>query len=137
LMVFQNIPRQDFGLPGLTVSEITTEDRWSNFDLTLWMSEGADGLTGVIEYNTDLFDALTIRRMAERFLLLVEGIVSDPSQTISSLPLVDDLERDLLLNAWNDTHRAYAQEETFIGIFESRVELAPEAIAVADAREEL
>ncbi|MEP7339283.1 MAG: amino acid adenylation domain-containing protein [Acidobacteriota bacterium] len=137
LMVFQNIPRQDFGLPGLSVSEIATEDRWSNFDLTLWMSEGPDGLTGVFEYNTDLFDAVTIRRMTERFLLLIEGIVSDPSQTISSLPLVDDIERDILLNTWNDTQRPYSGEETFIGIFESWVEREPEAIAVADALEEL
>ena len=38
----------------------------AQFDLTLQTAEGGDGLTALIEYNTDLFDAATIDRLLER-----------------------------------------------------------------------
>ena len=59
------------------------------YDLSLIIEEKVEGLLCVFEYNTDLFDALTIERMAVHFQTLLEGIVNNPQQPISQLPLVN------------------------------------------------
>lgn len=137
LMIFQNVPRAHHELPGLSVSEVVTEGRWSNFDLTLWIAEGPHGLNGVLEYNTDLFKAETIKRMIERLKFLVEGLISNPSQPISTIPLVSESERELLLNQWKVTASSVPAKASFIELFEARVEATPDALAVVDGREKL
>nr|MCU0510139.1 amino acid adenylation domain-containing protein [Anaerolineae bacterium] len=82
----------------------------SPYDLTLSMSDGADGLRGTFEYAVDLFDASTIRRMIGHFSELLAAAVADlPGQgadtPIGRLPLLTAAERTQLA-AWNDTARA-------------------------------
>ena len=112
LMIFQNVPRTAEGLPGLTATELVTEGRWSDFDLTLWLTETPQGLAGTLEYNTDLFDAAPVQRMIQHFQLLVESAINNPSQPISSLQLAGSSERNLLLNEWNHT-----QSDSFTQLF--------------------
>lgn len=59
------------------------------YDLSLIIEKKVEGLLCFFEYNTDLFDALTIDRMAVHFQTLLEGIVNNPQQPISQLPLVN------------------------------------------------
>src|SRR5437763_2740612 len=75
----------------------------SKFDLTLLLSETQGGLEGMIEYNTDLFEAATIRRLCGHYVTLLEAMVRDPDQRVSMLPLLNDLERRQVLVEWNDT----------------------------------
>ena len=60
----------------------------AKFDLTLAITEFDDGMTATFEYATDLFDSATIRRMLDHFLVLLEGIVAEPEQRLSELPLL-------------------------------------------------
>lgn len=75
----------------------------SKFDLSLLLSETPNGLEGMIEYNTDLFEAATIRRLCGYYATLLEAIVRDPDQRVSLLPLLGDVERRRVLVEWNDT----------------------------------
>ncbi|MGH7749972.1 MAG: AMP-binding protein, partial [Candidatus Dormibacteria bacterium] len=80
----------------------------AKFDLTVEFREartheGADGLVAAVQYNTDLFDASTIERMAGHLLVLLGGIVADPDRPVAQLPLLTAAERDQVLVGWNDT----------------------------------
>src|SRR2546425_12822323 len=44
MFILQNAPREPFELPGLTVSPLTVDSGTAKFDLTLSLTEGADGL---------------------------------------------------------------------------------------------
>ncbi|HEX8964263.1 MAG TPA: amino acid adenylation domain-containing protein, partial [Rhodocyclaceae bacterium] len=70
----------------------------SKFDLTLFVSETADGMDCLIEYSTDLFDAATIRRMAGHYANLLEAAVAEPDAGLSHLAMLgaDEL-RELLV----------------------------------------
>ena len=57
MFVLQNMPGAAVQLPGVRLSPVGTDAGASMFDLTLFMWEGEKGLSGRIEYNTDLFDA--------------------------------------------------------------------------------
>ena len=53
----------------------------------MFVEENLGGLNVEIEYNTDLFEQVTISRMFERFQDLLKLIVTDPHQKLSTLKL--------------------------------------------------
>jgi hypothetical protein len=71
-------------ISGLTLDIEEIDNETAKFDLTLSMEESASGLTGFVEYNTDLFDVTTISRMLGHFQTLLEGIVANPDQHLSN-----------------------------------------------------
>src|SRR5256885_8467429 len=75
----------------------------AKFDLTLLLSETEHGLEGMIEYNTDLFEAATIRRLCGHYTTVLEAMAGDLDRRVSALPLLSDAERRRVLVEWNDT----------------------------------
>ncbi|MHC5717877.1 MAG: non-ribosomal peptide synthetase, partial [Nostoc sp.] len=114
------------------------DKKTAKFDLTLVMVEIKQGLMGTLEYNTDLFNADTITRMLGHFQTLLEGIVANPKQRISDLPLLPKTEQHQLLVEWNNTQTNYIQNKCCIHeLFEAQVERSPDAIAVIFEDEQL
>ncbi|HEV8722247.1 MAG TPA: amino acid adenylation domain-containing protein [Candidatus Binatia bacterium] len=109
----------------------------AKFDLTLSMSEDAEGLRGSLQYSTDLFDDATIARMIEHFQTLLEGVVTNAGQRISDLPILSEIEKHQLLVEWNYTQRDYSQDKCIHQLFEEQVEKTPDAVAVVYEDEQL
>lgn len=130
MFALQNAPMATLELPGLTWNPVEVESGTAKFDLTLFLTETGQGLTGKLEYNTDLFDAATMIRMAGHFQTLLAGIVADPEQRLLELPLLTEAERRQLLVEWNDTTTEYPQDQCIHQLFEAQVKRTPEAIAV-------
>jgi len=101
----------------------------SKFDLSVWFTETEDGLSGGMEYSTDLFDAATITNMIGHFQVLLDGIAANPSQRVSSLPLLTEQERHKLLIDWNATEAEFS-EQCLPELFEIQVNRNPAAKAV-------
>ena len=116
-------------LGGLELESLALEQRIAQFDLTLSVGETPSGLTGNFEYNTDLFEAETIARLAEHFETLLEGIVADPRQKLSDLPLLTDVEQECLAT-WNETRTDALPELSLRELFERQARQTPEALAV-------
>jgi amino acid adenylation domain-containing protein len=135
--LFQNAPISQVELTGLTISDLPTENVTAKFDLTLAIGNTATGFAGVLEYNTDLFDSSTIERMADHFVTLLEGIVANPQQPISQLPMLTAVEQQQLLIDWNDTRVDYPQDKCIHQLFEEQVERTPNAVAVVFENEQL
>ncbi len=119
-------------LAGLTASPFAVETGVTKFELTLYMTDTPQGLLGMWEYNSDLFDAVTITRMLGHYQTLLEGIVADADQRLSDLPLLTPAERQQLLAEWNATgsREAYAPDLCLHALIEAQVERTPDAIAV-------
>jgi amino acid adenylation domain-containing protein len=130
LFAFQNAPRPDPELMGLTLNALEVDPGTSKFDLTLDLAEAPHGLSGWFEYSTDLFDAATIGRMARHFQTLLEGIVANPAQRLSRLPLLTADEQHRLLVEWNDTTAEYPRGLCLPELFAAQVERTPDAIAM-------
>ncbi|MEM9156090.1 MAG: amino acid adenylation domain-containing protein, partial [Cyanobacteria bacterium P01_F01_bin.33] len=96
LISLQNTPKAELQLPGVILSPVETEVKTAKFDVSLMMEETEDGIVTAWEYNTDLFDAETIARMARHYRTLLEAVVSTPDRAWSELPLYDDEESDRL-----------------------------------------
>ncbi len=130
VMLVLNEPMPQIQMTGLTVSPLGVETTTAKFDLTLSLENTATGLIGVWKYNTDLFDASTIARMARHFQTLLEAIVANPQQRVSQLPLLTERERHQLLVEWNTTTKEYPFDKCIHQLFEEQVERSPDAIAV-------
>ncbi len=126
-------------LAGLQVESLTLPIQRSQMDLTLIMAEAQGSLGASMTFNTDLFNPETIERMLSHFETLLEGIVADPSQPVSLLPLLTDTERNQLLFGfnqteeliWPDINRETRQAGLCVHrIFESQVLRTPNAKAV-------
>jgi non-ribosomal peptide synthetase component F len=90
-----NIAHSGLGLDGLQVERVETKrGRRARF-LRLAMTQGDEGLTARLDYNSNIFEAATIQRMLGDLQSLLEGIVADPGQPISRLPLRTESERSV------------------------------------------
>jgi amino acid adenylation domain-containing protein len=113
----------------LTVSFCSIDSPTAKFDLTFATEEEADSLNVEIEYSTDLFEAETIDRMAGHFQTLLEGIITNPNQLLSELPLLTSAEQQQL-QTWNQTQVDYPLDRCLHQWIEAQVERTPDAIAV-------
>jgi amino acid adenylation domain-containing protein len=137
MFALQSAPMPVLELPDLTASLLQIDYGVAKFDLTLDLSETPQGLSGWFEYNTTLFDAATIGRTAEHFRTLLEGIVADPEQHLSDLPLLTEVERHQLLVEWNNTRLEVPQESCMHQLFAAQAGQTPEAVAVVCGEDQL
>jgi amino acid adenylation domain-containing protein len=125
----QNVPLPTLALGELTLRPIAVHNATAKFDLMLELVETPAGLSATIEYNTDLFDAATITRMAGHFRMLLANAASMPDQRIASLPLLRAAEQHQILVEWQTLPGA-ASPATLPALFEAQAERTPNAIAV-------
>jgi amino acid adenylation domain-containing protein len=130
MFVLQNAPMGKLELPQLQLTPLELEQVTAKFDLTLLMTETAQGIQGQWEYRTDLFDLATINRMVGHFQNLLASIVANPQQPITALPLLTATEQHQLLVNWNNTQVEYPQDISLHQLFEVQVEKTPDAIAL-------
>ncbi|MEB3357176.1 MAG: amino acid adenylation domain-containing protein [Synechococcales bacterium] len=126
----ENAPQQTIALPGLTLKPLPQVYSTAKLDLSVDLYETPKGIVGGFEYNQDLFEADTIRRMVGHFQTLLVGITANPHQPISELPLLTTTERHQQLIEWNHTQTPYASDRCFHHLFEAQVEQTPDAIAL-------
>ena len=114
----------------LALESFALKKRATQFDLTLLIAEADNELFASFEYNSDLFDATTVARMAENFTTLLRGIVDDPQQQLARLPLLTNAEQQQLVSTWNQTRVENAAEAFVHRLFEEQVTLRPDATAI-------
>jgi amino acid adenylation domain-containing protein len=105
-------------------------DELAMFDLSLGMEARDERLYGTLTYNTDLFDAATIARMAGHFQTLLAGIAADPDQRICDLPLLTEAERRQLLVEWNNIPTETPEDRCVHELLEAQAERTPDLVAV-------
>ena len=84
---------------GLRSEPLDIDSGTAKFDFTLTLGDSPDGFRGSIEYATDLFDSGTIARLAQQLEILLDGIVRNPENRLSQLPLMHDGERRWILSS--------------------------------------
>jgi amino acid adenylation domain-containing protein len=130
IFALDNAPQTSLKIGDLQLYVREPDRGTAKFDLTLFMTESDDGLGCWLEYNTDLFEAETVRRWLVQFETLLSGIVADPDQLIGQLPLLKEDERQQLLVDWNNTRVEFPARQCVHQLFEAQAERTPAATAV-------
>uniref|UniRef100_UPI0012E901C1 non-ribosomal peptide synthetase n=1 Tax=Rhodococcus phenolicus TaxID=263849 RepID=UPI0012E901C1 len=144
MLSLQNFRPVSFELPGLTISGLDTGEVAAKFDLMLTL-EGTydeagepDRLIAGFTYATDLFEAATVERFAERFTRIVEAVVAKPDVTVGDIDILGAAERAQFQPRPADTEtEPGAAARNLVSVLMSTVESDPEAPAVADGEGEV
>jgi alpha-ketoglutarate-dependent taurine dioxygenase len=84
-IILQNTPARQLELSGLTLSPVNINHEAAHSDLTLYLTDTEQGLTGAAEYSTSLFDAGAIEQMMLDFETLLGEIVKSPDAPLQML----------------------------------------------------
>jgi amino acid adenylation domain-containing protein len=117
-------------LPGLTLEPFAAGAEAAKFDLVVDLTERAGGVAGAFRYDSDLFDAATVARLAEHFTTLLAAWIDGPDRRLGDLPLLAPAERHQLLVEWNPAPGGMEAGMALHRRFEAQVDLAPEAPAL-------
>ncbi|MET8013972.1 amino acid adenylation domain-containing protein [Streptomyces sp. NPDC005271] len=94
-------------LPGATTAPYPVGTSTAKVDLAFALHErrepGREGLTGVLEFSTDLFDRATAQRLADRLVMLLDQASADPGRRLGRAEILDAAERRRVLTEWNET----------------------------------
>jgi amino acid adenylation domain-containing protein len=136
MFVLQNTPIPTQEVLGLTLRALEVDSGTAMFDILLSLTETDQGLTGFLEYNTDLFNTATITQFVANFQTLLASIVANPHQCISELPLLTAKQQEQLLVEWNNTQKDYPGG-CLHHLFEQQVNKSPNAIALVEESEQI
>jgi acyl carrier protein len=89
-----NTPRAELQLPGLKLSGMEMEDEVVRFDLTLWVNEEGEELSGRWTYRTELFDAQRVEQMSRHLEKLLQSIVANPEAAVETLEMFTEAEKE-------------------------------------------
>jgi len=95
---------------------------------TFW--EEDEITSGVIEYDSGLFDHATVERIGDSLRVAVDEILKDPQQRLMMLSLVPAKDLDLVRDPWNATAVSFDRSASIHGLVEAQAQRTPEARAV-------
>ncbi|MFU9034453.1 MULTISPECIES: non-ribosomal peptide synthetase [Streptomyces] len=105
MLILQNTEHPRLSLDGLECAPVEV-GLGVKFDLAFEIAEehdadGPAGLTGRLEFATDLYTRPTAERLAERFVRLLTAAVTRPAERLSSLAVLAPGERRQILDRWS------------------------------------
>jgi amino acid adenylation domain-containing protein len=130
MLVCQHEASPRLELPGLKTYSQPSEVPRANFDLTLGVLGGSYGLPAALDYNVELFEAVTAERLLGHFRELLTAAVAAPDVPISRLPLLSASELHQTLREWHGEPLELPPGVTLHGLFAARAALVPGDVAV-------
>jgi len=91
-------PAPKVGLGELQVSPVPVDTRTARMDLAVflgerWSDDGESaGISGVVEFRTDVFDAASIEALIDRWQRVLVALSAGPGRRLSSIDLLDETE---------------------------------------------
>src|SRR5262249_37875602 len=114
MLALQNNAPAQLELEGLSASVEPVAGASAKFDLSVSLAEertadgSAGGLSGVMEYASDLFDRGSVEALAGRLVRLLEAAGAAPDVAVGRLGVLSGAERRTLLQGWAAAGRARA-----------------------------
>jgi amino acid adenylation domain-containing protein len=132
----QALERETTSFPGLSMTFDSNPRSFENFEIFINAVHEHGTLKLECQYNTDLFDAATIRRWLAAYESLLRAAVVDPTAVAASLPLVD-AQAYAELAALQPAPVAFDRERRMHESFEAQCDRSPERVALEFAGETL
>jgi amino acid adenylation domain-containing protein len=130
VLAFQNGPAPGTGATGVASPLGGQGSANTKFDLEVYFWQGKQGIHGSLVYSPELFEDTTMRRLADRFVTLLEAIVQRPAVALAGLELVGPAELHQVLEEWNQTDVEFERESCIHELFERQVRQQPDAVAI-------
>ncbi|MFZ3494409.1 amino acid adenylation domain-containing protein [Streptomyces sp. 5.8] len=135
MIVLQNNIDGIYEFTGTTSEHHPLEKRAAKFDLTFFVEEADGGLRWDVEYATDLYDRPTVESMTGRLLRLLAAVVADPDVPVAGIGLLEPAEERRALEEWSGASAGREDGRSVQAVFEERVGVDGDAIALVQGAE--
>ncbi|WP_157517081.1 non-ribosomal peptide synthetase [Mycobacterium sp. MS1601] len=145
MLGWRNLPGETsdeiaMALGDLQITQLPLETGTARVDLAITFNERrtqdgkATGIAGMVEYRTDVFDAVGIETLMERLRLVLDAMTADPSRRLSTVDVLTEAEHIYLDHVGN---RAILSANATAAVsvpalFAAQVSRSPSATALTD-----
>lgn len=130
MFILQNTPPEKRKLADIDLTFMNSQSATSKFDLTVSLEESENRITGIWEYDIDLYKEETIQRIIAHYNNLLNSIISEPDKGIDQLAILDQTEHYQIIYQWNSQGNNVTPNQTVHKMFEVQAEMNPEAVAL-------
>ncbi|MDR3706715.1 MAG: amino acid adenylation domain-containing protein [Capsulimonadaceae bacterium] len=126
-----NVERRPAGLKfaGLEHEFTTNPRQFYQFDLGINIVETDAELLIEANYDSDLFDASTVRRWLGHYRGVLEAFVDNPALLVGDVDILTAEQRTQMTVAWSGRSAKYPRDASICGLFEEVVKLTPDKSA--------
>ncbi|MDT7041516.1 non-ribosomal peptide synthetase [Candidatus Nitronereus thalassa] len=126
-----NVPMPTLQLKDVSVEVLPLDRGGAQFDLTMYVPDiPGQGHEVILEYNADLFEVDTIKRMQGHYQTLLQHMIEDFDCSIGEAAMLTEAERQQLLVDWNDTVADHSSECLLQQMFESQAKRTSDRVAI-------
>ena len=129
---FQDVSNRGSLLGDIPYEQIHVHAPVSPTEISLWVKETGDGITGGLDYFTDLFAQPTMARFVAQYRQLLRAVSSDTGTRLSGFDVLTPFER-AQIDAWNQTAAPFDRNATVHSLFEAQVDATPDSTAITFA----
>ena len=126
---FENFDTPSFEMGDLQVQGVANNNDTPGFDLNLIATENDDTLNFKVVYDAKLFKAETITLFVKYFNRIIEKVIENKEEKLSSLNMLSDEDKNQLLQINSGLQKEF-DGENILDLFNQQVANAPEEIAV-------
>ncbi len=139
MLVFQESDYEIIKIPDIKMTKVFSDNDQlllladydhAKLDITMDIQVTAQGLEGLIEYNSCLYSEKTIAGIIRHFHNILLAIVNDPKHPCSTISILDRDEHQKMLFEWNQTMTHYPCQATVTRLFEEKTRTQPDHIAI-------
>lgn len=106
MFAYQNFPIEPSLIDDTTITPLLVDRAATEYDLSLYMWNSDEILSGIFEYSTDIFDRDAIERLTSHFVNIAEKITESIDVPVNKIDMLSDEERTLIIETWNKTDAA-------------------------------
>ena len=130
MLALNNAPPPRVELPGLECAPLEPANPTAKFDVVLSLADRPERITGVCEFDVDVYDASMIEALLGHLIRVLQAFTADPAARLSTLDMLGDSQRHGLVRAFNQTPARYDHRRCLHQLVEDATDRAPDAVAV-------
>lgn len=133
---FESAKNHHYHFQGCHVESVFNPKKYETFENALYITEYEQSLLIDWQYNTNLFESKTIKKMSGEFGMLLKQFADNPEIRISEFGLVKNefLRR---IQPWNETFMDYPKDKIFTKLIREKAQKSPNKIAITFRDEEI
>lgn len=129
-------PEKEFFVGTIHKEDIIPTINKTQTHLLLDIHQYTDYVDIHMEYNTDMFDEVTVNKMLNQYVMLIHHILADPSIRMKDIPIMSKGHKQVLEQRHGNT-RNYDKSSCIHQLFAEQVKLHGNGIAVRDEESEI
>lgn len=126
--MFQDATNRKEGFVDMEFSSYPLQRGASHTDLDFWARRDRNGMTGGLDFMSDLFDPQTVERMGDDLKFILSSFIGNESIKLADLPSLHPQNRKLLIDGWNQTEVALPKQVGLHNLIEVQVDKVPNKV---------